>query len=147
MLCQSDLIYIGLIKWLVHIHFTKLYEGKCFYGEFCIIVAPIVDWISTNKSHLRGINIKRVLSTPKELSKSGSDRRKSIGNLFKTNKQSRRVRHSSINENENDDYDSESISSSFSSSFSFLFGGRSFGSFRGSLVIVVEFHSGAYEIE
>jgi len=76
--------------------------------------------------------IKRVLSTPKELSKSGSDRRKSIGNLFKTNKQSRRVRHSSINENENDEYDSESISSSFSSSFSFLFGGRSFGSFRGS---------------
>jgi len=75
--------------------------------------------------------IRRVLSTPKELSKSGSDRRKSIGNLFKYNKQSKRVRHSSINENENEDGDSESVSSSFTGSFSFLFGGKSFGSFRG----------------
>ena len=40
-----------------------------------------------SKVGTRGM-IKRVLSTPKELSKSGSDRRKSIGNLFKSNKQS-----------------------------------------------------------
>lgn len=85
---------------------------------------------SESKVGTRGM-IKRVLSTPKELSKSGSDRRKSIGNLFKSNKQ-RRVRHTSINENENDDYDSESISSSFSSLFSFQFGGKSFGSFKNS---------------
>jgi len=75
--------------------------------------------------------IKRVLSTPKELSKSGSDRRKSIGNYFKTNKQRPRVRHSSINENDNDDCaDTESISSSFSNSISNFFGGKSFGSFK-----------------
>ena len=42
---------------------------------------------SESKVGTRGM-IKRVLSTPKELSKSGSDRRKSIGNLFKSNKQS-----------------------------------------------------------
>ena len=45
--------------------------------------------VETGTGNKVSSRIKRVLSTPKELSKSGSDRRKSIGNLFKsTSKQS-----------------------------------------------------------